>query len=250
MRDAPRLVEPLERACLAAWPPAHHETRHGWEFCATEGRSGRVNAVWPLDWRGDTPLADAIVDAIAWCDAHGIAPAFKLADSATAPSELPYALSKAGFAPDTETLVMTAPISERTPRPSDVELHAAADAQVWAPLRQSAPDPADYQERVGIVRRIAEPHVFALARRDGAPACSGLGVLSDAYLGIYLMRTAPSARRRGAARDVLNALLHWGATHEARWAYLQVEAANEPACALYSKAGFTVSYCYRYWRRR
>jgi GNAT superfamily N-acetyltransferase len=243
-------VEALERACLDAWPPAHRETRHGWEHCATEGKSGRVNAVWPLAWTGDADLTDAIEHAAAWCVAHAIAPRFKIVEGAAAPAGLQRALVDAGFRPATETLVMTAPVTIGAPPAAATELYDTANEHVWSPLSQSAPDPADYHERIGIVGRIKAPHVFALVREGGAPGCSGMGVLSGELVGIYLMRTAPWARRRGFARDVLNRLLHWGATHEARLAYLQVEAANEGAVALYANAGFTTAYRYFYWTRQ
>jgi len=100
------------------------------------------------------------------------------------------------------------------------------------------------------VRRIAAPHIFAVNSSEGAPACAGMAVLSGPLLGIYLMRTAPHARRRGFARNVLLALMHWGATHEAVTAYLQVEHANEAAVSLYASEGFTIASRYRYWSKR
>lgn len=244
------MIEALERACLEAWPAAHRITRYGWEHCATEGRSGRVNAVWPLAWTGDAPLERAIAEAGQWCAAHEIGPTFKLAEGATFPENLLQALAAAGYTPRTETLVMTAPVALHADPRVPVEMHAIANEHVWSPLSQSAPDPIDYRERIGIVSRITAPHVFALVREEGAPACSGMAVLTGDLLGIYLMRTAPWARRRGRARQVLHKLLHWGATHEARTAYLQVEAANEAAVALYAHEGFTTLYRYHYWQAR
>jgi ribosomal protein S18 acetylase RimI-like enzyme len=239
----------LERACLEAWPARTRLTRHGWEHCASSGKSGRANCVWTIDWTDDVPLARAVAEAEGWCETHAISPAFKLTDGLTHPFDLPMALTAAGYAPRAETLIMTAPLSLGPPPSAPVEIYDRANHHVWSPISQSA-SPDDYAERGDIVRRIAAPHVFGLNRLDGAPACAGLAVLSGPLVGIYLMRTAPYARRQGFARHVLRALLHWGATHEALTAYLQVEQANEAAVDLYASEGFTIASRYRYWSRR
>lgn len=239
----------LERACLEAWPAKTRLTRHGWEHCATTGKSGRVNCVWPIEWTDDVPLERAIAEAEGWCETHAIAPMFKLTDGLTAPFDLPLALTSAGYEPHTETLIMTAPVS-LGPRPTaPVELYDTANEHVWSPVSQTA-SASDYAERSDIVRRIVAPHIFAVNRTEGAPACTGMAVLSGELVGVYLMRTAPYARRQGFARRVLRALLHWGATHEASTAYLQVEESNAAAVDLYNSEGFTTASRYRYWSKR
>jgi ribosomal protein S18 acetylase RimI-like enzyme len=238
----------LERACLEAWPAKTRMTRHGWEHCASSGKSGRVNCVWAIDWTDDVPASRAIAEAEGWCETQGIAPVFKLTDGLTAPFDLPIALTSAGYEPRSETLIMTAPVSLGPPPRAAVEIYDIANHHVWSPISRSA-TPEDYRERSEIVRRIAAPHVFALNRSEGAPACAGMAVLSGELVGIYLMRTAPYARRQGFARQVLRALLHWGATHEASTAYLQVEEANAPAVDLYASEGFTIASRYRYWSK-
>lgn len=241
-------IEAIERACLEAWPAKTRMTRYGWEHCAAGGNSGRVNCVWTLDWTEEAALPHAIEHAADWCESQGIAPRFKLTDGLTAPFDLPLALAAAGYEPNTETLIMTAPVS-LGPRPrAAVEIYDTANEHVWSPISQTA-TPADYSERADIVRRIVAPHIFALNRTEGAPACTGMAVLSGDLVGIYLMRTAPYARRQGFARQALRALLHWGATHEAQTAYLQVEEANTAAVDLYASEGFTTAARYRYWTK-
>lgn len=240
-------IEALERACLEAWPARTREQHYGWEFCATDGRSGRANAIWPLAWTGRNVDA-AIEMASDWCAVHGIRPTFKLADSATHPIDLAQALADNRFSPDTETLVLTRRIASVS-LPAAVELHDQPNDDIWPPLRDSAPDEADAAERRDIVERIAAQRRFALVRLDGKPAAVGLGVVTGSSLGVYLMRTAPWARRRGFARDIVNALMYWGASAGAQDAYLQVERANRQAIDLYSNEGFELSYQYRYWRR-
>ncbi|MCX7359898.1 MAG: GNAT family N-acetyltransferase [Alphaproteobacteria bacterium] len=240
-------VEALERACLEAWPARTREQHFGWEFCATDGRSGRANAIWPIAWNGGD-LDEAIEIASDWCVVRGITPTFKVADEATHPIHLPQALADNRFSPEVETLVMTRPIGD-TSSSGLAELHEHPNADIWSPLNESAPDPADAAERRDIVERICASHRFGLVRHDGKPAAVGLGVLTGEWLGVYLMRTAPWARRNGFARDILNALTQWGASSGARETYLQVERANQAAIRLYQNEGFELAYQYRYWRR-
>lgn len=265
----------IERATLIAWPAARRLSLYGWEFCATWGKSGRVNSIWPLAWTNELSVDDAIDMACAWCMANDIAPCFRVSEGCVAPPDLEAALERAGFAPDTDTRVMTLPLpgqareagaepgpmdrtnaqraalaGSRFARPASVELHAAPSEAFWAPLRDSARDNTDYAERRGIVERIAEPCAFALARLDERPAAIGLGVAVDGRAGVFLMRTAPWARRRGLARDILRSLLGWGAENGAGTAFLQVETDNDPAVRLYANEGFTTLYRYRYWRLR
>jgi GNAT superfamily N-acetyltransferase len=236
----------LERACLSAWPPLTRDIRDGWVRQAALGRSWRVNSVWPLEWTGETDLPSAIAEAAAWCRAQGVKPCFKLADGAVAPPQLPEALAEAGYAPSMETLVLTRALQDCA-APARVALQPEPDERVWAPLRDSAPSPEDYAERRGVVERIKEPLIFARAQYNGEDAAIGVGVLSGELLGFYLMRTAPRARQRGLARDIVRALSAWGAGQGAQFGYLQVEAANAPALALYESEGFALSYRYLYW---
>lgn len=242
-------VEALERACLAAWPARSREQRFGWEFCATGDYSGRANAVWPLAWDASVSTSQAIADSRAWCAAQAITPTFKLADGATAPDNLPDSLLAAGFTPRNETYVMTRAADVAPEHDAAVELLGPPSDELWSPLNESAPGAGDAAERREIVERISAPHTFALVRRNGGPAAVGLGVLTGDLVGIYLMRTAPWARRNGFARDIVRALVQWGAQKGASTAYLQVEAANEVAVALYVTEGFNVAYRYRYWRK-
>ena len=241
----------LERATLVAWPAARRLTQFGWELCATSGKSGRVNSVWPLAWSGETSVDDAIDFSIAWCLANDIAPCFRVSNACYAPSDLPEALKRADFEPDTDTRVMTRELSSAAHHdPGDIELTDVPTEEFWLPLHESAPNEADYAERRGIVERVAAPRAFALARADGRPAAVGLGVALDGLIGIFLMRTAPWARRRGFARDIVRALTAWGWEHGAKTAFLQVEVSNEPAVWLYANEGFTTLYRYQYWRPR
>lgn len=77
----------IDRATIITWPARVTEDHSGWLYLADNGVTGRVNAVWPLDWPGGD-VERAIDDAEAWYVARGLAPRFKLTDGATAPDDL------------------------------------------------------------------------------------------------------------------------------------------------------------------
>jgi ribosomal protein S18 acetylase RimI-like enzyme len=64
------------------------------------------------------------------------------------------------------------------------------------------------------------------------------------------MRTHPGHRRQGLASQILQALMTKAADHGASSAYLQVEAKNTGAIALYDAAGFKPVYRYVYWEKQ
>ncbi len=81
---------------------------------------------------------------------------------------------------------------------------------------------------------------------DEMPAAVGLGVLERGWTGVYAMGTRREARRRGAATSILHALARWGHSRDAARMYLQVEAMNDGARQLYTRAGFEMAYRYHY----
>ena len=237
----------IELATIRTWPAAVTEQRNGWFYLASGGVTGRVNAAWPLAWTGND-LDAAISDVEAWYAARNLPPRFKLTDDAIAPMDLAEALEHRGYASVTPTLVMTAPI---TPREAshDVKLSPKMPQSFDGVIRETSKTDSEYDERHSIAVRAPNPAAFATVERDNRVAAIGMTAAAGDLTGIFLMRTAPHARRQGSARQILNALLarahEWGVTT----AFLQVEADNEPAIALYESEGFTPLTTYRFWRK-
>jgi N-acetylglutamate synthase len=216
---------------------------------ATDGQSGRVNSTWPIKWTGEVALADAIDHVEAWYARRGRRAWFRLVEGLAAPTELATALAARGYAPDTRTLVMTRALANER-GDADVAVDAHPSEAFLEPMREAAPSDADFAERRDVVSRAPAPRAFAILHADRRPAAVGASVASDDLAMIFLMRTAPWARRRGLARRVLRAMTAWAGHNGASTAYLQVEAANGPAVALYQSEGFATAYSYVYWRPR
>ena len=235
----------LELIADRAWPPRERSVLGGWRLNATDGWSMRSNACWPLS-APDRDVEAAIDAAEAWLSARGLPPRFKLTDGATAPDELPERLVQRGYADCKKTLVMVGPaLGQADPA---VTLFAAPDASFEAVFTASAGgNLADARERLETLARIPAPARFARLDVEGAPAAIGASAVEGEWAGIFGMRTAPEHRRKGLARRTLRALLAEVAALGASQAYLQVEADNAAAIALYELEGFKAAYGYRYW---
>jgi len=240
----------IERATIQTWPARITENRDGWRLLVAGGVTGRVNAAWPLEWTG-RDVESAILDVEAWYASHGMPPRFKLTDGAVAPAHLPDALSRRGYAWSTHTLVMTRPLLDRELAESveRVPLSGEMTPAFDEALRDSTPDPRDFEERRAIAERAPDPAAFAVIQVDDRPAAIGMMALAGDLAGIFLMRTVPAARRTGLGRRVLRSLLGRASKLGAACAFLQVEADNAPAIALYRSEGFASLTSYRYWRK-
>jgi GNAT superfamily N-acetyltransferase len=237
----------IDLATITTWPAAVTEQRGGWFYLAAGGVTGRVNAAWPLDWHGGD-LDVAIDNVEAWYAARHLPPRFKLTDDAFAPAELPQVLARRGYEAVSPTLIMTAPIVPREP-PEGVAISAAMPATFDAVLRDVSKDLSEYDERQSIALRAPQPAAFAMIEREGRVAAIGMSAAAGDLAGVFLMRAAPEARRQGLARAILVALLAQCARWNARTAFLQVDADNAAAIALYEGEGFARLSTYRFWRK-
>jgi len=240
----PRELEPV---AARGWPAAETARLGRWRLHASDGWSGRINSCWPIEPPDRDPEA-AIAAVEAWYAARGLPARFKLAGGLAEPADLEARLAARGYAPGAPTLTMVGPLA------GEPDPDVAVQASPGADYRRVFADPsfgedADARERLDALARMPAPRGFGLISAEGAPAAIGATVVEGDWAGVLGMRTAPEHRRQGLARRVFLALGHFARAGGARRGYLQVEADNAPAIALYRSAGFETAYAYRYWRR-
>ena len=239
----PALLEPLADD---AWPARERARLGGWRLNASSGQSMRINACWPLAAPDRDP--EAALDAVeAWFAERNLPPRFKLTDGVVAPADLAERLAARGYAARKATLVMLGKTGGKGD--TAIRLSDTPDATFEAVFTATAGNPEDGRERLEALARIPAPARFARLDIDGVPAAIGASAIGGGYAGIFGMRTVPDHRREGLARRVLRALLAEAKTLGAESAWLQVEADNTPAIALYDDEGFTPGYRYSYWVR-
>ncbi len=108
-------------------------------------------------------------------------------------------------------------------------------------------DPIDGASRTAILRRARHAR-YASVRRDGEIVAVGMGSFSRGWASIHGMRTALGNRGQGLASAIIAALLRHALSQGFGRVFLQVEAANTHAHALYTRLGFVDLWAYRYWR--
>lgn len=107
--------------------------------------------------------------------------------------------------------------------------------------------PAHVQSHLARLKDLPLAKRAFCVEEGGAVVATGLTILEDGHAGLFDIVTHRGQRRRGCARRIVASLLKsaWGLG--ARKAYLQVEAGNDPARALYAQFGFAERY--QYWYR-
>jgi len=172
------------------------------------------------------------------------------------PPGLEEQLAARGYVIEAATVVQTATVADvlASPAPAAAVQVDAVDAtdERWLAAHGAAhgDDPAQRRRVATYARLLARlaPRAIAAAARakDGTTIAVGFVVVERGWAGIFGMGTRPAARRTGVARALLRALARRAETLGAPRLYLQVEAENAPALALYAQSGFDRAYDYHY----
>ena len=240
-------VTALELAADEAWPAPIRARLGGWILRAAQNWTGRANSALAV---GDPDRTlEAAIDAVeAWYAQHGQQPLINAPMPLAAPVNA--ALDERGWTARPLTLVQTARIAS---------VLTAVPARTDLPPVELADSPTDdwyamVADHKGSLPAVAVPIltgvpevVFAHVRdAEGGLLAVARGAVTgpDRWLGVSLVQIAPSARRRGLARQVLRGLANWGAQHGSARVYLQVEQRNTAAVTLYGTVGFTTHHTY------
>jgi N-acetylglutamate synthase len=237
----------------AAWPAVERQDTGEWVLRAAAGVTQRANSVWPRDAAAE-PLV-VLREAMQWYRERRLPLIFQMTDT-PANAALHHFLDGQGFTRQSETLILTPGTARGRDLPggtSGVEI-SAAPSEEWLQLWWSVDGRGGEAERETARAILAGcPSLYALVRGDdGVPAAVGRLAMVHGTGRIYCMATSPSARRRGYATAVLQALLSEGGARGVDSFWLLVTAANRAARRLYSQAGFRESgrYIYRQQRPR
>jgi ribosomal protein S18 acetylase RimI-like enzyme len=91
--------------------------------------------------------------------------------------------------------------------------------------------------------------LFASIREGDETVAAGMGGFSHGWASVHGMRTAQHCRGRGLAGRVLATLAQAAQSRGIERIFLQVEASNASALALYRRAGFETAWTYSYWKK-
>ncbi|HET6861107.1 MAG TPA: GNAT family N-acetyltransferase [Streptomyces sp.] len=240
--------EELARVTARAWQPVESEPLGAWRLRAAGGFTRRANSALPLGDPG-MPL-DAALDRVREWYAERDLPAYvQVATGAAGAQELLAAeLTRRDWTLEVTAEVWTgalAPVGDLDADVSRVRLDRACDAG-WLSRYQRFIEPGPHVLKV----LGSGPSVwFASASGAGdAPAAIGRCVVDGRWAGFMAVEVAPEHRRQGLATAVMAALARRALDEGASAAWLQVEADNEGARALYSPLGFAAHHSYHHFR--
>lgn len=236
----------LDRLADRGWPAIEREGLEGWTLRAASGVTNRPNSVLtsgPVD-----DLGAAVDAAERWYAARSLPAVFQVSPASS--PELGGVLSERGYREHSQTDILVA----------DRETVAAAPATA-APVRiADHPDDAwldtwwSVDGRGGAAERAAAarilrggPALYAAHGDPAAPDAVARLAVVDRWGGLFAVATRPSARRRGLARALVQALATASAEHGVDGLWLQVLAGNTAAHALYASLGFRPASRYAYW---
>ncbi|MEU1848292.1 GNAT family N-acetyltransferase [Streptomyces sp. NPDC019990] len=240
--------EELARVAARAWRPVESERLGDWELRAASGFTRRANSVLPLGDPG-VPLDEALGAVTRWYGERGLPAYVQTATGGEGTQELLCAeLEARGWVREVTAEVWTgalAPVADRA-EPAGVGLSREAGA-AWL---------ARYQRKgvSEVALRVlgSGPSVwFATVPGpvEGAPpAAVGRCVVDGRWAGFAAVEVDPALRRQGLGTAVMAALARQALDEGASAAWLQVEADNEGARALYSRMGFAAHHAYHHYR--
>lgn len=238
-------VASIERATLEAVVPDRMDQLPGWLLPMFDGTVGRARSAVPLQHgRPDIAQIRSIVDHYR---ERGFQPAFRLPDLPSF-DEFQMQLQSLGFVRKQPTLTMIGRVDKLLslhPGPAG-ELQAQADAQWMDMFLGPGLDPVDGASRVRALIR-APNTLFASVKEAGRTVASGAAAFGHGWLSVHGMRTHADRRGQGLAGRVLVTMALEAQRRGLVRVFLQVDAGNAAALALYRRAGMLTAWPYSYW---
>jgi ribosomal protein S18 acetylase RimI-like enzyme len=245
------LVRRLEAVGFRAWPASSVQYDGSWQVRLTAGHpSKRLNSIVPLDPSDHRDVEIRLQKAQRKFEAYGRPMVVR--ETPLAPPVLMDLLRSKGWDCFEETVVMTASLA-------DIELPDMLDHLpshdvgrfVDANLSVERSDPALKPALAEVVSGIKPPSgLFVIEKANAGPVATALCVQDNDLAGIMSLSVSAEHRRKGLGVEILASALRWARMRSAKTAWLQVNATNDPALALYDRFGFSEAYRYRYWRLR
>ncbi|MFF4896916.1 GNAT family N-acetyltransferase [Streptomyces sp. NPDC001068] len=235
----------LARVTARGWPSPESGRLGEWELRAAGGFTRRANSVLPLGDPG-MPLDPALDAVRRWYAERGLPAYVQIATGAEGTQEpLAAELERRGWVREVSAELWTgatAPVADRA-EGAGVVLSRTAD-EAWL---------ARYQRKgvteVALRVLTGGPSVwFATVPGEDAPAAIGRLVVDGRWAGFAAVEVDPALRRRGLAGEVMAALARRALEEGASAAWLQVEADNTAARALYTGLGFGAHHAYHHYR--
>lgn len=240
----------LAPVCARAWQPVESERLGDWLLRSANGFTRRANSVLPLGDPG-APLDEALARVERWYGDRGLPAYVQTATGAEGTQEeLCAELERRGWRREVTAevrIAALAPIGDQDADVARVRLSREID-ETWLSRYQRFDTPGPHVLKV----LGSGPSVwFATVPGDtegDPPAAIGRCVVDGRWVGFMAVEVDAAYRRQGLATAVMTALARQALDEGASAAWLQVEADNERARALYDRMGFATHHLYHHFR--
>ncbi|MBA2678870.1 MAG: GNAT family N-acetyltransferase [Ktedonobacteraceae bacterium] len=238
----------IEEAALNSWPALQQMHYDGWLLRFARGYTKRANSITPL-YSSLLPLTGKVDTCEYFYKEKKLPTIFRLPSFLETVPELDQLLEQRGYRQMSRTLVLTAELAPEAEMPDPDPHLSKASLTTWLSIfSQLSQSPIEkHQPHQEILERIVARPLFAVLRINRMPVACGLGVLENNIFGMFDVLTAPDQRKKGYGTQLVRSMLDWARQQSATYAYLQVEAANQDALAVYKHLGFQE--LYHYWYR-
>ncbi|WP_275784558.1 GNAT family N-acetyltransferase [Pararhizobium gei] len=241
-------VRRLEAVAFRAWPATSVQYDGSWLIRLTAGHaSKRLNSLNPLDPSDYRDVESRIEKAARRFTEYDLP--LTVRQTPLTPPQLIDLMDRQGWLSLSESIVMMAdiPPNDTTEAIEHLPLRDVGRF-VDARLKISGESPDQKAGLAEVINAIKpECGLFLFEDQELGPIAVSLAVQDNDLAGILQLAVSPQVRRKGVGAAIVNASLRWARLRGARTGWLAVEAANEPAIALYRKFGFrdVYRYCYR-----
>ncbi|NVD43128.1 MULTISPECIES: GNAT family N-acetyltransferase [Ensifer] len=246
MVDLPS-VRRLEAVGFRAWPAASVHYDGSWLIRLNAGHdSKRLNSVNPLDPSDYRDIPVRLEKAARRFADYGRP--LTVRQTPLTPPQLIAHMDGEGWTAFSHSTVMMADIAERDFGEGIDHLPIKDVGRfVDARIRIGKDDPKTKAALAEIINAIKpESGLFLFEDVESGPTAVSLVVQDNDLAGIMLFAVDEHFRRQGLGKAMLDVSLRWARLRGAKKAWLQVEADNEAALALYRSAGFSDVYNYLY----
>lgn len=233
----------LEQLAAAAWPARQQRLIHGWLWREHGGYTKRANSAWLRDAASGV-RPDALDQIEAAYRAAGQTPRFKL--TSHDPVTVSQQLDERGYSQLDESLVMYCHWGSQAAMHPAVQVSPLLTEAWLAASARLQQQSEQGMQLAGSILRHLPASLYAWVEQDGEVIAVGLGIVQDAHLGLCDLITAPTHRRQGWARAIVDTLQAHAWQQGVRQGWLQVVAENQGARALYQQTGFQEGYRYVY----
>lgn len=239
----------IEDASLNASAPPQQLWLDGWLVRLCPGKAKRARSINAVA-AGRRPVQDKLAEARRHFDAAGLPLVVRITPF-TQPADLDAQLAAAGMQRFDDTCVMVAPagmLQLQEAWPADMDLRPV-DSMTFADAVGGLRGSTDEQRQAHVQRLQQSPVPYQgwLMQRCGELLACGQTATEGRFVGVYDVFTAPAARNQGLARALCAEMLRRARDAAGGIdAYLQVDAANHPARAVYRRLGFVDGYGYHY----